>query len=57
MNLILRLGKREKCRVRKEKHWGFIWLREYNGRMYESVAYNKNTQKYVVELIRKLVEE
>lgn len=42
MNLILRLGKREKCRVRKEKHWGFIWLREYNGRMYESVAYNKN---------------
>ena len=31
--------------------------REYNGRMYESVTYNQNAQRYVVELIRKLADE
>ena len=31
--------------------------REYNGRIYESVTYNKNAQEHVVELIRKLIEE
>lgn len=31
--------------------------REYNGRMYQSVTYNRNAQEYVVGLIRKLVEE
>ena len=31
--------------------------REYNGRMYESVTYNQNAQRYVVELIEKLAEE
>ena len=30
--------------------------REYNGRMYQSVTYNRNAQEYIVRLIRKLVE-
>lgn len=31
--------------------------REYNGRMYQSVTYNKNAQEYIVGLIKKLVKE
>lgn len=35
----------------------YLVEREYNGRTYESVTYNKNAQEYVVGLIRKLTEE
>ena len=35
----------------------YLVEREYNERMYESVIYNQNAQRYVVELIRKLADE
>lgn len=35
----------------------YIVEREYNGRMYESVTYNRNAQEYVVNLIRRLAGE
>lgn len=35
----------------------YLVEREYNGRMYQSVTYNRNAQEYVVGLIRKLAEE
>ena len=51
-------GKTRKVPSTKGKAVGIYMLeREYNGRMYESVTYNKNAQEYVVQLIRKLVEE
>lgn len=35
----------------------YIVEREYNGRMYESVTYNRNAQEYVANLIRRLAGE
>ena len=50
-------GKTRKVPSEKGKQLGIYMVeREYNGRMYESVTYNKNAQEYVVELIRKLAE-
>ena len=50
-------GKTRKVPSAKGKELGiYLVEREYNGRMYESVTYNKNAQEYVVELIRKLAE-
>lgn len=51
-------GKTRKVPSVKGKELGIYMVeREYNGRMYQSVTYNRNAQEYVVELIRKLVEE
>ena len=51
-------GKTRKIPSEKGKQLGiYLVEREYNGRMYESVTYNKNAQEYVVGLIRKIAEE
>ena len=51
-------GKTRKIPSEKGKQLGiYLVEREYNGRMYESVTYNKNAQEYVVGLIKKLAEE
>lgn len=51
-------GKTRKVPSKKGRELGIYTVeREYNGRMYESVTYNQNAQKYVVELIRKLAKE
>lgn len=51
-------GKTRKMPSMKGRELGiYLVEREYNGRMYESVTYNKNAQEYVVGLIRKLTEE
>ena len=51
-------GKTRKVPSAKGKELGIYMVeREYNGRVYQSVTYNKNAQEYVVELIRKLAEE
>ena len=51
-------GKTRKIPSAKGKQLGiYLVEREYNGRMYESVTYNKNAQEYVVGLIKKLAEE
>ena len=51
-------GKTRKVPSIKGRELGIYTVeREYNGRMYESVIYNQNAQKYVVELIRRLAEE
>lgn len=50
-------GKTRKVPSAKGRELGIYMVeREYNGRMYESVTYNQNAQRYVVELIRKLTE-
>ena len=50
-------GKTRKVPSVKGKELGIYMLeREYNGRMYQSVTYNRNAQEYVVSLVRKLVE-
>ena len=51
-------GKTRKVPSAKGQELGIYMVeREYNGRMYESVTYNQNAQRYVVELIRKLADE
>lgn len=51
-------GKTRKMPSMKGRELGiYLVEREYNGRTYESVTYNKNAQEYVVGLIRKLTEE
>ena len=51
-------GKTRKVPSEKGKELGIYLIeREYNGRMYQSVTYNRKAQEYVVELIRKLMEE
>ena len=51
-------GKTRKVPSAKGRELGIYMVeREYNGRMYESVIYNQNAQRYVVELIEKLAEE
>ena len=51
-------GKTRKVPSEKGRELGIYTIeREYNGRMYESVTYNQNAQKYVVELIRRVMEE
>ena len=51
-------GKTRKVPSAKGQELGIYTIkREYNGRMYESVTYNQNAQRYVVELIEKLAEE
>ena len=51
-------GKTRKVPSMRGRELGIYTVeREYNGRMYESVIYNQNAQRYVVELIRKLAEE
>lgn len=51
-------GKTRKMPSMKGRELGiYLVEREYNERMYESVIYNQNAQRYVVELIRKLAEE
>ena len=51
-------GKTRKMPSMKGRELGiYLVERAYNGRMYESVTYNKNAQEYVVGLIRKLTEE
>ena len=50
-------GKTRKVPSVKGKELGIYMLeREYNGRMYQSVTYNRNAQEYVVSLVRKLAE-
>ena len=50
-------GKTRKVVTPQGKELGIYMLeREYNGRVYEAVMYNKNAQEYVVERIRKLAE-
>ena len=50
-------GKTRKIPSEKGSELGIYTIeREYNGRIYESVTYNQNAQRYVVELIRKLTE-
>ena len=50
-------GKTRKVPSVKGKELGIYMLeREYNGRMYQSVTYNRNAQEYVVSLVRNLVE-
>lgn len=57
MNQIQRLEKTRKVPSMRGRELGIYTVeREYNGRIYESVTYNQDAQKYVVELIRKLVE-
>lgn len=51
-------GKTRKVPSVKGNELGIYMVeREYNGRIYQSVTYNRNAQEYVVGLIRKLVEE
>lgn len=51
-------GKTRKVPSVKGKELGiYIVEREYHGRMFQSVTYNRNAQEYVVRLIRKLLEE
>ena len=51
-------GKTRKMPSMKGRELGiYLVEREYNGRTYESVTYNKKAQEYVVGLIRKLTEE
>ena len=51
-------GKTRKVPSIKGRELGiYIVEREYNGRMYESVTYNRNAQEYVVNLIRRLAGE
>ena len=51
-------GKTRKVPSVKGKELGIYMVeREYSGRMYQSVTYNRNAQEYVVNLIRKLLEE
>lgn len=51
-------GKTRKVPSIKGREIGiYIVEREYNGRMYESVTYNRNAQEYVVNLIRRLAVE
>ena len=51
-------GKTRKVPSEKGKELGIYMVeREYSGRMYQTVTYNKNAQEYVVGLIKKMVEE
>ena len=51
-------GKTRKVPSIKGKELGiYIVEREHNGRMYESVTYNRNAQEYVINLIRRLAGE
>lgn len=51
-------GKTRKVPSAKGRELGIYMVeREYNGRIYQSVTYNRNAQEYVVKLIRKLAEE
>lgn len=51
-------GKTRKVPSIKGRELGiYIVEREYNGRMYQSVTYNRNAQEYVVNLIRRLAGE
>ncbi len=51
-------GKTRKVPSAKGEELGIYMIeREYNGRMFQSITYNRNAQEYVVKLIRKLVEE
>lgn len=51
-------GKTRKVPSIKGREIGiYIVEREYNGRRYESVTYNRNAQEYVVNLIRRLAVE
>ena len=50
-------GKMRKVPSAKGVNLGiYLVEREYNGRMYQAVTYNRIAQEYVVELIRRLVE-
>lgn len=51
-------GKARKVPTEKGKELGiYVMEREYNGRMYQTVIYNENAQRYVVESVKRLVEE
>lgn len=51
-------GKMRKVPSVKGRKLGiYLVEREYNGRVYESVTYDRNAQEYVVELIRRLAEK
>lgn len=51
-------GKTRKIPSEKGKELGIYMVeREYNGRVYQSVTYNKNAQEYVVKLVRRMAEE
>lgn len=50
-------GKTRKVVTPQGKELGIYMMeREFNGRVYEAVMYNKNAQEYVVKRIRKLTE-
>lgn len=51
-------GKARKVPTEKGKELGiYVMEREYNGRVYQTVIYNENAQRYVVESVKRLVEE
>lgn len=51
-------GKTRKVPSEKGKELGiYMTEREYNGRVYQSVIYNKNAQEYVVKVVRQMAEE
>lgn len=51
-------GKTRKVPTVKGKELGIYMVeREYNGRVYQSVTYNKNAQEYIVAMIKKVVAE
>lgn len=51
-------GKTMKVPSIKGKELGIYMVeREYNGRTYQSVTYNKNAQEYIVARIKRLMEE
>lgn len=50
-------GKMRKVPSEKGKKLGiYLVQREFNGRVYESVTYNKNAQEYVVAIVKRLIE-
>ena len=50
-------GKTRKVPSESGKELGmYLMEREFNGRTYQSVMYNKNAQEYIVKLLKELVE-
>jgi hypothetical protein len=51
-------GKTRKVPSVKGEELGiYVVEREYNGRMYQVVTYNQNAQEYIVEILKKMIEE
>lgn len=51
-------GKSRKVPSVKGNELGIYMVeREFNGRMYQSVTYDQNAQEYIVELLKRMIEE